>query len=402
MLFLLKKIYYNYIKDVISMKLNIGVIFGGKSVEHDMSIITALQAMNNIDTDKYDITPIYITKDNIWYTGGCLRYIETFKDYDLIKRYAKRVNLINKDNRFILQSTTFLKREVSELHVAFPIVHGAGIEDGSIQGFLNIVGIPYIGSNVYSSAVSQDKAFVKQILVANDINTTKFVWFGERYYQNKKSELFKQIDKLKYPLIIKPATLGSSIGIEIIKRKEELDSTIERVFKYDSKVIIEEKIEDVTEYNCSVLVTDNGNITSEIEKVTTNKDIVEYTDRMIIEDGSDSSIKREVPADITESLRKEIETTSLHVFKMLNMRGSARIDFLYDNNNKTLYVDEVNSIPYCYAHHLWEKRNISYKELLNIMIKEAIDRQVKSEEMIFTIDTDIIKNTTSTKLREMK
>ena len=382
------------------MKLNVGVIFGGKTVEHEISIITAIQAMNNIDTDKYDITPIYITKDNEWYTGGCLRYIDTFKDYDLIKRYAKKINLINKDGRYILQTSTFFKRELTELHLAFPIMHGANGEDGSIQGYLNIVGIPYVGSNVYSSAVSQDKAFVKMILKANDINTTNFVWFGERFYRNKKIDLFKQIDDLKYPLIIKPASLGSSVGIEMIMRKEELDSTIERVFRYDSKVIIEEKIDDLIEYNVSVLLTSNGNITSEIEEVTTNKDIIEYGDKLVSDE--DSSIKRTCPANIDEGLRKEIELNALAVFKILNMRGVARIDFLYDNKKKLLYVDEINSIPWCYSHHLWEKRNISYKEMLNIMLSDAISQEVKHQEMITTMDNDIIKNINVSVLEEMK
>ena len=385
------------------MKLNIGVIFGGKSVEHEVSIISAIQAMNHIDTDKYEIIPIYITKELEWYTGGCLRYIDTYKDFDLIRRYAKRVNLINKDKRFILQSSTFIKKEVCELHIAFPIVHGANVEDGSIQGYLNMVGIPYVGSNVSSSGVSQDKVFMKQILKANNINTTKFVWFGERFYRNKKSELFRQIDELNYPLIIKPASLGSSVGIEMITRKEEIDSTIERLFKYDSKGIIEEKIEDLIEYNISVLLTSNGNITSEIEELTTNKDILEYEDKLIGDDNNNESlVKRSCPADISEKLRKEIETTALAVFKILNMRGAARIDFLYDNKNKVLYVDEINNIPWCYSHHLWEARNISYKELLNIMIKDAIDQEVKNQGMITTIDTDIIKRINTTKLEEMK
>lgn len=385
------------------MKLNIGVIFGGKSLEHEVSIITAIQAMNHIDNDKYEIIPIYITKNLEWYTGGCLRFIDTFKDYDLIKRYAKRINLVNKDGRYILQSTKYFKREICELHIAFPIGHGANMEDGSIQGYLNMIGIPYVGSNVYSTSVSQDKTFMKQILIANQIPVTKFVWFGERFYRNKKSELFKQIDELKYPLIIKPSSLGSSIGIEMITRKEELDSTIERTFKYANKVIIEEKIEDLVEYNCSVLLTPNGNITSEIEEVTTNKDIVEYGDKLIFDDNAkDSSIKRTCPANISEKLRKEIELTSLAVFKILNMRGTARIDFLYDNKNKTLYVDEINSIPWCCAHHLWEAKNISYKEMLNIMISDAIAREIKYQGMTTTLDSDIIKKINATKLEEMK
>lgn len=385
------------------MKLNVGVIFGGKTVEHEVSIITAIQAMNHIDTDKYEIIPIYITKDLQWYTGGCLRYIDTFKDYDLIKRYAKKVNLINKDGRYILQTNSFFKREIYELHLAFPIVHGSNVEDGSIQGYLNMIGIPYVGSNVYSSATSQDKVFMKQILQSNNIPVTKFVWFGERFYRNKKEELFKQIEDLKYPLIIKPATLGSSIGIEKITRKEEIDSTIERVLQYDNKVIIEEKIEDLIEYNCSVLLTSNGNITSEIEEVTTNKDIIEYGDKLSCDEtNKDNVVKRTCPANISEKLKSDIELTSLAVFKMLNMRGSARIDFLYDSKNKKLYVDEINSIPWCYAHHLWEARNISYKELLNIMLADAIAQEIKSQGMTTSLETDIIKKINTKKLEEMK
>ena len=291
------------------MKLNVGVIFGGRSVEHEVSILTAIQVMTHIDLNKYDVTPIYITKDQEWYTGGCLKFIETFKEPDLIRRYATKVHLVNKDGRYILQANGFIKREVSELHLAFPVVHGANVEDGSIQGYLNLIGIPYVGSNIYSSVLAQDKVFMKQVMLANDIPVTKFVWFGERFYRNKKEELFKQIEKLEYPLIIKPATLGSSVGIEVITRKEEIDSTIERAFQFDSKVIIEEKIDDLIEYHCSVLLTDNGNITSEIEEITTNNDIVGYGDKFVLDDNlEDSSIKRTCPAEISEKLRKEIET----------------------------------------------------------------------------------------------
>lgn len=386
-----------------SMKLKVGVIFGGKSVEHEASILSAIQAMEHIDKEKYEVIPIYITKDLTWFTGGCLKFIDTFKDFDLIKRYAKKVTLVNKNDRYILEKTTFPKNEVAELHLAFPIVHGANIEDGSIQGYLNLIGIPYVGSSIYSSVMAQDKVFMKQVLQANSIPVTKFVWFGERFYRNKKEELFKQIDELQYPLIIKPSSLGSSIGIETITQKEEIDSTIERTFKFDSKVIIEEKIENVIEYNCAVLLTKNGNITSEIEEIKATKDIIEYNDKFLVGEAlEESSIIRTCPAEIPEKLRKEIETYSLAVFKMLNMRGTARIDFLYDTKEKKLYVDEVNSIPWCFAHHLWESKNITYQELLNIMLEDAISLEVKHQEMTLTINSDIIKNTTNAKLKEMK
>lgn len=385
------------------MKLNVGIIFGGKSVEHEASILTAIQAMEHIDKEKYEVIPIYVTKDLTWYTGGCLKFIETFKDFDLIRRYAKRVVLINKDGRYVLQKLGMIKSEVAYLHLAFPIVHGANMEDGSIQGYLNLIGIPYVGSSIYSSVMAQDKVFTKQVLLANHIPVTKFVWFGERFYRNKKEELFRQIDELKYPLIIKPATLGSSIGVEMITQKEEIDSTIERTFKFDSKVIIEEKIEDLTEYNIAVLLTENGNITSEIEEIRLSKDNLEYGDKFLVGDAlADSSIKRVCPAVISEKLKRDIETYALAVFKMLNMRGTARIDFLYDNKNKKLYVDEVNSIPWCFAHHLWEARNLSYQELLNIMLKDAVRGEVMRQGMVQTIEEDILKNTTVSQLKEMK
>ena len=385
------------------MKLNIGVIFGGKSVEHEVSIITAIQAMDYIDKDKYEVIPIYVTKDLIWYTGGCLKFIETFKEPDLIKRYANRVHLINKDGRYILQGAGLFKKEYHELHLVFPMVHGANMEDGSIQGYLNLIGIPYVGSSIYSSVLAQDKVFMKQVLESNGIPVTKFVWFGERFYRNKKEELFKQLDKLSYPLIIKPATLGSSVGIEEIVRKEEIDSSIERAFQYDNKVIIEEKIDHLIEYHCSVLLTENGNITSEIEEITTSKSMIEYGDKFLTDDSlEDSSIKRVFPAQISEKLKKDIELYSLAAFKMLNMRGTARIDFLYDTHTKRLYLDEVNSIPWCFSHHLWEAKNISYRELLNIMIKDAIGLEVKRQNRNLTISSDIISKMSSKKIKEMK
>ena len=384
------------------MKLNVGVIFGGKSLEHEMSIITAIQAMNNIDTDKYDITPIFITKENVWYTGGALRYVDTFKDLNLLKRYTKSINLVNRNGRFVLVTTGVLSREICEIHLVLPIMHGAMGEDGSIQGYLNMIGIPYVGSNIFSTSVSQDKAFVKQILTANDIPVTKFVWFGERFYKNKKSELFKQIDNLKYPLILKPATLGSSIGIQVINQKEEIDSTIERSFCMDTKIIIEEKLSDVIEYNCSVLLTPDGNIVSDIEEIITNNDIRSYNDKFVYEDTDETSIKRTLPAKISDKLRKQIEFYSLSVFKILNMRGTARVEFLYDKKNDKLYVNEINSIPFCFAHHMWESRHISYKELLNILLKDAIDNEVKLQNMTLVMDSDIIAKMTNRTIKEMK
>ena len=199
------------------MKIKVGVIYGGKSVEHEISVISAVQAMNYMDEEKYDIVPIYITKDLEMYTGGMLKDIESYRDLSLIKKYAKKVNLVNKKGRFVLQKTSWFKKEINEIDIALPIVHGQGTEDGTIQGYLELLGIPYVGSNVASSAVGQDKVFMKQIFEANNIPTKKYIWFFDAEYEHDKDNVVKRINKLEYPIIIKPATLGSSIGISIVK-----------------------------------------------------------------------------------------------------------------------------------------------------------------------------------------
>lgn len=384
------------------MKINIGVIFGGKSVEHELSVLTAIQAMDYIDKEKYDVIPIYITKDLKWYAGGMLKFIDSFKDFRLIEKYATEVNLINKNGRFILQTTKLFKHEFKELHLVIPMVHGHNIEDGTIQGYLNIVGIPYIGSDVITSAVSQDKVYVKQVLESNNMPVTKYVWLYESDYRNDKESLFKKIEELKYPLIIKPARLGSSIGIEIIKRKEELELAIEKAVKFDEKVIIEELIDEASEYNCCVIGCNEKMKTSLVEEIIKKEDICQYQDKIIIDTDEKAKIKRVYPANISKSLTEEIEKLALDTFHLLNVRGTAKVDFLYDKKKKKLYINEVNLIPSFYSHHLWEEKNIDYKELLDILIKEEINNINKQEKMTLTIDSDIFKPLKTKEIKEMK
>ena len=384
------------------MKLKIGVIFGGKSLEHEISIITALQAMDNIDTDKYEIVPIYITKDLVWYSSGCLRYIDSFNNYNLIEKYAKKVNLINKKGRFILQTSGLIKRELTELHLVIPMVHGAGTEDGSIQGYLETIGVPYVSNNLCSSAICQDKVFSKQLLEFNDLPVVKYVWFFDNEYEKNKTELFKKIEKLEYPLIVKPATLGSSIGIKIVHRKEELDTIIKEVLKYDRKIVVEEKLETVLEYNISVLKTNDKLYISAIEEIETNLEYRDYIDKYNLENYLNGNIVRTIPANITEKMHDEIIELSNKTINFLNNTGLSTIDFLYDTRKKKLYIDEINSIPTCYSHHLWEEANISYKELFTIMINDAIKNFNKDNEIITTMDMSILNGLKNSDIKDYK
>ena len=384
------------------MKLKIGVIFGGKSIEHEMSIITALQAMDNIDTDKYEVIPIYLTKDLVWYSSGCLRYIDSFNNFNLIEKYATKVNLINKKGRYILQTAGLIKRELTELHLVIPMVHGKGTEDGTIQGYLQMVGIPYVSNHIYSSVICQDKVFTKQLLEHNDIPTIKYVWFFDNEYNKNKEELFKKIDKLEYPLIIKPATLGSSIGIVSVKRKEQLDTAINEVLKYDRKIIVEEQIENVLEYNISMLKTNDKLYISSIEEIETKLEYRDYVDKCNLENYLNGNIVRTTPAKISEKMSEEIIELGKKTINFLNNTGLSRIDFLYDSKKKKLYVDEINSIPSCFSHHLWEEANISYKELFTIMINDTIKNINKDSEMITTMDMDVLKDLKNSDIKEFK
>ena len=384
------------------MKLKIGVIFGGKSLEHELSIITALQAMDNIDQEKYEVIPIYVTKDLAWYSSGCLRYIDSFNNFNLIERYATKVNLINKKRRFILQTTGFIKRELTELHLVIPMVHGRGTEDGTIQGYLQMIGIPYVSNNIYSSVICQDKVFTKQLLEYNEIPNIKSVWFFDNEYLKNKEELFKKIDKLTYPLIIKPATLGSSIGIKIVKRKEELDTLINEVLKYDRKIVIEEKINNVLEYNISILKTNDKLYISAIEEVSTNLEFRDYYDKCNLDNYLNGNIKRTLPANIPEKLNDEIIDLAKKTINLFNNTGLSTIDFLYDKDKKRLYLNEINSIPLCFSHHLWEEANISYKELLTIMINDTIKNINKDTDMIKDMNMSVLNGLKNSDIKEYK
>ena len=382
------------------MKLSIGVIFGGRSLEHDLSVLTAIQAMDNIDKERYEVVPIYITKDLTFYSGGMLRYIDSYKDFRLIDRYATKVNLINKNGKFILQTTGLIKRVYKEIHLAFPMVHGKYTEDGSIVGYLETLGIPIVGSDIYSSSLCQDKVFTKEVLNGNDIPVVDYVYFSDSDYKLDKEDIFKKIEELSYPLIIKPARLGSGIGIEIVNRKEELESSIEKAMKNDERVLVEEYIADRREFNMAVLLSKGKLIGSVIEEIIKDEPC-NYYDKYR-KDNEDDTFKRIFPADISKTLTEEIEKTSKKTYKVLALSGVARIDYVYDNKKKKLYVNEVNTIPNFFSHHLFDHKNIDYRELLGIMIKEAIDKIHKENDMVKDIEDNLFNKVTTKDIKEMK
>lgn len=384
--------------------IKLGVIFGGESVEHEVSIISAIQAMNKMDSEKYEVIPIYITKDREWYTGKSLKDIEVYQDLDLLKRYSKNVVLYCKKGKFVLQSKGLFKRTIEEIDMAFPIVHGTNVEDGALQGYLKSIGIPFVGSDVSSAAIAQDKIFQKQIYQASNIPTTDFVWFFDSEYLDDSDKIIKKIEKLKYPVMVKPATLGSSVGINKAHNKDELVKAIEDAITYDSKVIVEEVVENLTEVNISVLGNYEHMQYSVIEQVMTDNELLTYEDKYI--GGSKknagaskgmASASRKIPADIPEKLKEEVQNIALDVFKTLNCSGDVRIDFLIDKKKKKVYVNEINSIPGSLAFYLWEPIDKEYPELLDEMINIAIKDYKKKINKVHSFSTNILQGFSGSK-----
>lgn len=388
------------------MRIKVGVIFGGESVEHEVSIISAIQAMNKMDEEKYEVVPIYITKDREWYTGDMLKDIEVYQDFSLIKKYSDNVVLYYKNGSYVLQKKRGLtRRVVKEIDIAFPIVHGTNVEDGALQGYLQSIGIPYVGPNVYAAAAGQDKTIMKDIWSGANLPMPKYVWFYDTDYRKNESEVMEKIKKLKYPFIVKPATTGSSVGISFCEKESSLKEGIDDALQYDSKIIVEEAVENLKEVNIAVMGNYENQKLSEIEEVLSTNKFLTYTDKYIGSGKSKgakkvpmkgtskgmASTNRKLPADLEPKLRKEVEEIARKAFKALGSSGNARIDFLIDDKAKKVYINEINSIPGSLAFYLWDEINLNFTEVLDEMIQIAIKDYKKRVSKTHSFETNILK-----------
>ena len=400
------------------MKIRVGVIFGGETVEHEVSIISAIQAMNKMDEEKYEIIPIYITKDREWYTGEMLREIDVYQDLGLIKNYSDNVVLFYKNGSYVLQKKKGLfKRIVKEIDIVFPIVHGTNVEDGALQGYLQTIGIPYVGPNVYAAVVGQDKVFMKDVWKQADLPMTKYVWFYDSEYRKDKEEVLKKVKKLKYPLIVKPATTGSSVGISVCENEEALQEGIDEAIQYDSKVLIEEVVENLKEVNIAVLGNYEHQKVSAIEEVLSGNKFLTFSDKYIGSGKSKgmkkgavkstskgmASANRKIPANLKNELKEEIEEIAMKAFKVLGSAGNSRIDFLIDEKANKVYINEINSIPGSLAFYLWDAKDINFTKILDDMINIGIKDYKKRISKTHSFESNILQGfATSSGVKGMK
>lgn len=385
------------------MKIRVGVFFGGKSVEHEVSIISAIQAYNAFDREKYDVTPVYITKTNELYIGDGIGKIEEYRDIPALLKKSTRVIIVNEGNKTKLVQYPMKKfgdSTLAEIDVAFPVVHGTNVEDGALQGYFQTLNIPYVGCDVVSSAVGMDKYVMKAVLKDNGIPVLDCVTVTASEFSEAPDEVIKKIEnKVGLPAIIKPINLGSSVGIKIGRDREGLSEALNYAFTYSEKILAERAVTNLREINCSVCGDCDNAEASECEEPVGSDEILSFEDKYTSggkgsKSGSKSSgmasLKRKIPAEISKEMREEIREISVKAFKCLGCCGVSRIDFILDTEENKVYLNEINTIPGSLAFYLWEAVGVKYPVLLDKMVTLAIKRDRELKNLNFTFKSNIL------------
>ena len=383
------------------MKIRLGVFFGGKSVEHEVSVITALQACRSLDTNKYDIIPIYITKNTEFYIGENIGKIEAYKNIPALLKESSRVIPVGNNGTVELLHypvKKFGNNVAAVIDVALPAVHGTNVEDGALQGYLQTLGIPYAGCDVISSAVGMDKYVMKCVFADNGIPVLPGTVINIKEFTRGRDAVLDNIEsRTTYPVIVKPVNLGSSLGIRKAKDRAGLADALDYAFTFAVKVLVENAITELKEINCSVLGDYENAEASECEEPVANDEILSYQDKYVggtKSSGSKSgmaSLKRKIPADITPEMREEIRTLAVKAFKSLGCSGVSRIDFMLDKATGKIYLNEINTIPGSLAFYLWEPVGVKYGALLDRMIELAFKRERENKAISFSFDTNILE-----------
>lgn len=359
-------------------KLRVAVLYGSRSTEHEVSIITALQVMENLDPGKYEILPIYISKTGRWIKGdSSLLKPDTYKNLDQIESKLPNL-LINPQSS--LSQTSALSRALPlpKIDIVFPAFHGTFGEDGTIQGLLEMANLPYVGCGILASSIGMDKLIQKMVFAAAGLPQVKSNQTGTG---------------LKYPLFVKPANGGSSIGITKVKDVQELKEAIKVAQCYDRKMVIEESAEGFSEINISVLGNTGGELkTSVCEKPVPSKEVLTYDDKYKSGGKGMAGAKRLIPAPIKPATAAKIAEYAKTAFEAIDGSGMARVDFLVSPDEKTIYINEINTIPGSLAFYLWEASGLKFSQLLDELIRLALEKYSTNSHLIHTFSTNILAN----------
>lgn len=377
------------------MKKQIAVVFGSQSVEHEVSIITAMQVMRAFNPDAYDVIPIYIAKSGEWYTGAALRDLATFKKLNLGE--LEKVQLVldpTSPHLFRAQGKgLFAKERGIHVDVVFPAVHGTHGEDGTLQGLLELTGVPYVGAGVLGSAVGMDKVLMKAAFEQNNLPVVNYLWVLRSRLKKKREEVLAWIESnLRYPLFVKPANLGSSIGISKARNRDELQFALDVAGNYDRKLLVEESIERVQEINCAVMGNEDP-VPSVCEEPVSWESFLSYDDKYLRGQSRKGmkSAQRRIPAEIPDDLTREIQDLAVRAFRAVDCRGLARIDLLVDRDTRQVYVNEVNTLPGSMSFYLWRPLGLTPSQVVDNLVQLAVEADDDKGKTIFSYDSNLLE-----------
>lgn len=378
------------------MKTTIGVFFGGRSTEHEISVISANQAMAAIDESRFDVVPVYITKNGRWFTGEALRDVANYRDLKALLEKCTQVYMrpvYGDYSIYRAERKLFGSDVLCTLDVVIPVLHGSNGEDGVFEGFLETVGIPYAGCNTLASANGMDKITMKMILQANSVPVVPYVWFTDRQWEAKRKEIVGNIEStLGYPVIVKPANLGSSVGIGRAKDREQLIERVADAQRYSTRIIVEHMVDELQEINCSVLGDCDSYETSVLEEPIKSGEILSYTDKYMGgtkgKAGMQASQKR-IPADLPADVTERIRFLAGETFRVLSCHGVSRVDMIVDRSNGNIYVNEINTIPGSLSFYLWEASGLTFQKLMERLVSLALKRKREQGHKIESYDQNI-------------
>ena len=384
-------------------KTQLGVLFGSRSCEREVAIISAVQLMNHVNAETYDVIPVYISEQGVWYTGDALRDIGSYTPFDPNKKGITQVWLDTTAGSGALLAMKpgkglFGHAEqvvVARLEVCVVVMHGLNGEDGTLQGMLELANLPYTSTGVAGSAIGMDKIMMKQFFRGAELPVLPGVWHTRAQWEKNRDMVLDHVEEaLGYPVFVKPANLGSSIGVSRADDREGLIDSLELAFDYDRRVLIEQGLDKPVELNCSVLGYDDEVEASPIEMPLSGDEFLDFREKYMANGGSKgmASLHRVLPAPIEDSLRDRIQQMSVDIFRMLDCKGVVRIDYMFDRATEQLFITEINTIPGSLAFYLWENAGMKYSRLIDRMVACARKAHEDKNLRNYAYTSDILRS----------
>lgn len=377
-------------------KTTVAVIFGGRSVEHDVSIVTGHQIMRAFDAERYEVVPVYITRDGKWFSGEPLADLKNFEDEEIISYKGVHPVLLSPDVRhhgLILNPTSgrFSKSEVRRLDVVFPALHGSHGEDGTLQGLCELADVPYVGFGTLGSALTNDKIMTKHLLQQRGIPVLPSLSVSRQRWDDAPDAVLDAISaQLTLPVFVKPATLGSSVGVGRAEDREAMRTYIDIATRFDRRVLVEEALVGGIEINCAVMGYGETVETSVLEQPVSWDEFLSFEDKYLRGNEGMKSADRIVPAPLDDDLAGRIRQMTADAFQAVDGRGIARVDYLVQPDQNAVYLNELNTMPGSLAFYLWRESGYTAGQVVERLVGLAREAHVDKRRSLYDYQTNLV------------